>query len=59
MRERCEEPHLRDLLEDPLTGIVMARDGVSRAELVRLMTRIAARRMSGSPMPLVPSRDPR
>ncbi len=29
-----EEPHLGELLDDPLTRAVMARDGVTREELL-------------------------
>jgi hypothetical protein len=59
MRQRYEEPRLRDLLEDPLTGLMMARDGVSRAALESLIARIAAWRAGRGTIPLATSRDPR
>ena len=38
------EPSLADLLEDPLTSIIMARDGVKRDWLIALLNSVAKRR---------------
>lgn len=38
-----EEPRLSDLLDDPVTKAVMARDRVSREELVAHIVRAQAR----------------
>jgi len=42
MAQRFIEPSLRDLLDDPLTAIIMARDGVSRTALTELLATVAA-----------------
>jgi hypothetical protein len=42
MLNRLEEPRLVDLLQDPLTGMVMARDGVNRDAMMSLLTWAAA-----------------
>lgn len=38
------EPSLADLLEDPLTSIIMARDGVNRDGLMALLSSVAKSR---------------
>jgi hypothetical protein len=38
-----EEPHLGELLDDPLTRAVMARDGVTREELLEHIAAAQAR----------------
>jgi hypothetical protein len=41
------EPSLADLLDDPLTSIVMARDGVNRDGLIALLNAVAKSRRGG------------
>jgi len=36
--DRKQEPSLSELLEDPLVLLLMARDGVTRHDIVALMT---------------------
>lgn len=43
MAKNFTEPSLRDLLNDPLTEVLMARDGVSRAALLDLLRDVAKR----------------
>ncbi len=38
----CQEPTVTDLMDDPLTAIVMASDGVSRELLINLLRWMAA-----------------
>jgi|LakMenEpi03Aug12_release.lakeMendotaPanAssembly.Ray.scaffolds.fasta_scaffold4472532_1 hypothetical protein len=38
-----EEPHLGELVDDPVTRAVMARDGVTRAELLEHIAAAQAR----------------
>jgi len=38
-----EEPHLGELLDDPVTRAVMARDGVTREELLEHIAAAQAR----------------
>jgi len=38
-----EEPALGDLLDDPIVALLMARDGVTRGEVERLMDECALR----------------
>jgi len=46
------EPTLRDLLDDPLTWVMMRRDGVSREALLSVIRTVAAKRAaSGVTMP--------
>lgn len=42
-RQHCE-PNLTELLNDPLTWVLMARDGISREALSGLLKTVAARR---------------
>jgi hypothetical protein len=42
MLNRLKEPRLADLLQDPLTAVVMARDGVSRDAIMSLLRWAAA-----------------
>ena len=43
-----EEPALDDLLDDPTIALLMASDGISRSEIVRLMDEFAPRLMKES-----------
>jgi hypothetical protein len=43
MAKNFREPSLDDLLDDPLTAVIMARDGVSRTALLDLLERVAER----------------
>ncbi len=43
MAKNFIEPTLSDLLDDPLTAVMMARDGVSRDALLELIETVAAR----------------
>ena len=40
MRCHCEEPSLNDLIADPMTRALMARDAVAEADLRRLIDRV-------------------
>ena len=51
------EPTLRDLLEDPLTDIIMRHDGASRAALLGILASVSAKR-AGAEAP-VPPRAPK
>ena len=51
------EPRLADLLDDPVTGAVMRRDGVSRDELLETIrrARLALRWRSAGPTDIMDS----
>jgi len=44
MKRMFREPTLSDLLDDPVTAIIMAHDGVTRDEIIGLLASVAARR---------------
>jgi hypothetical protein len=50
MARHFREPDLHDLLRDPLTEILMARDGISRDAMMSLLTWAAAQRTAGAPI---------
>jgi hypothetical protein len=39
----CREPRLREMLDDPLVQVLMARDKVRRSEIVELVRDVQAR----------------
>jgi hypothetical protein len=49
MPSHFKEPRLVDLLRDPLTEVLMARDGVSRDAMMSLLTWVAARQAAAKP----------
>jgi hypothetical protein len=51
MRCHCEEPSLNDLIADPMTRALMARDAVAEADLRRLIDRVRDRLDDGTPAP--------
>jgi hypothetical protein len=56
----CAEYSLAELIDDPLVGLVMKSDGVNRAELKRLLERVAraiARDSASKPLWALSARD--
>lgn len=51
MRCHCEEPSLNDLIADPMTRALMARDAVAEADLRRLIDRVRDRFDHGTRAP--------
>lgn len=51
MQCHCEEPSLNELIADPMTRALMARDAVAEADLRRLIDRVRDRLDHGTRAP--------